>query len=846
MMHFRSRKEDFELVEPPEEKLAWWWIIPILASICLIVGLPFIAVFKLPTPLNNGDAHPGRFIAARAKSVLEGLVAIGPRPTGTVANEVTTVRFLTDKIAEIAAESQGLYTIDTDIQISSGSFYDSGYPTLFESIQNVIVKLTPKGSNDTNALLLNSHFDTVVGSPGAGDDGSMVATMLELLSDLTKSKGIVRHTIIFLFNGDEENGLVASRAFITKHKWAGLVRAFINLESMGVGGKEMLFQSDPGSRWMLDYYVKDANHPFASVIGEEAYENHYIPSNTDYTVFHDIGGLSGLNFAYINYGYAYHSPLDKIEFVENGSLQHTGDNLLAIVKAIANSNELSQPKESLSMGKQVYFDVFGLFMLNYSKELGTAINCVIGILSLIAIGVSIWLITRDVDTPLCDISIQFAISFGIQLCSLAVAVGVTICLAYLIDAVGYSMAWFSQQWLIFGIYVCPFIFLLGIFPALFLDWEKFIFLPPRYSILLFLHSHCIILVLIIFVLTGMGIRSTFLMTNVVLFYLLSLVINLASGLYMKPRIWVLPILWCQVVPLAFSSYIMAILFSVFIPVTGRSTSNPEPLIALLAMTFCFLMFGFLIPIVSILQRSKTIITSILVVFVVFFILTFTEVCFPYTPEKPERQTVIYSQRTRYNSAGEATYNDSLYYMTLWDSHSRETIQDIAKQNGFKLHSDQEDESGLRYYNSDFWIEAPPLQITNPTGLRLVSKEALNSTVYKYSFEMIGRPTKCELFIAPFNNASLIDWSFTSAGIEGPQPSKQQYNVRVQFGKNSSEPYTFSLTVKVVSSSDEALSLGLLAMYLEDVSSYPASFKNFLQLFPNWTSIQCFRDRKSVV
>lgn len=126
------------------------------------------------------------------------------------------------------------------------------------------------------------------------------------------------------------------------------------------------------------------------------------------------------------------------------------------------------------MGKQVYFDVFGLFMLNYSKESGTAINCVIGILSLIAIGVSIWLITRDVDTPLCDISIQFAISFGIQLCSLAVAVGVTICLAYLIDAVGYSMAWFSQQWLIFGIYVCPFIFLLGIFPALFLDWEKFV------------------------------------------------------------------------------------------------------------------------------------------------------------------------------------------------------------------------------------------------------------------------------------------------------------------------------------------------------------------------------------
>lgn len=222
-----SKYENMKIIYN-RSKFGWYWVPVFLAFWFLLFYLAVIPSFHyFPETINIEDESklPGSFIGQRAENTLLRLSKIGPKVVGSPANEQAAVQFLLSEISQIKESARSdLYDIEEDVQIASGHYVLWKMVNYYQSIQNVVVKVSSKFSNSTSSLLINSHYDTVPGSSGAGDAGMMIVIMLETLRIITKYETPLQHSLVFLFNGAEENPLQGSHAFITQHKWAENVK----------------------------------------------------------------------------------------------------------------------------------------------------------------------------------------------------------------------------------------------------------------------------------------------------------------------------------------------------------------------------------------------------------------------------------------------------------------------------------------------------------------------------------------------------------------------------------------------------------------------------------------------
>lgn len=73
-----------------------------------------------------------------------------------------------NELSEIKNNATRSSDIDIRHQFATGVFkFKENYIINYVNVQNVIVKLQ---GEDDHALLVNCHFDSVAGSPGASDD----------------------------------------------------------------------------------------------------------------------------------------------------------------------------------------------------------------------------------------------------------------------------------------------------------------------------------------------------------------------------------------------------------------------------------------------------------------------------------------------------------------------------------------------------------------------------------------------------------------------------------------------------------------------------------------------------
>ncbi|CAO3631472.1 unnamed protein product [Mucor hiemalis] len=361
----------------PKRVLSSWF--KLVLSIFAGISLAYYFHYKVPAPANHqgyNDQGISNFSEHNAMNIISHLSdTIGYRIVGTV-EEKQSYEYIEQVVTQYKNEAQG--TIGSpkfDIWVQQGTsshrfdIMEKMVLKAYTNVTNIIVRLScpidsqnpDDRSCEDNAVLLNSHFDTTLGSPGATDDGSGTAVMMDIIRVLSRRDWRdYKNSIVFLFNGAEESLQDASHAFITMHELADSIRSVVNIDACGTTGREILFQAN--SREMIEAY-KQAPYPHGTVMANDVFSTGLILSDTDFRQFVQYGNLTGIDMAIYKNSYLYHTHLDITKHLQPGAIQHLGANTLAIINYLAQNATLTGIERSSQV---VFFDVQGLFFVVYS------------------------------------------------------------------------------------------------------------------------------------------------------------------------------------------------------------------------------------------------------------------------------------------------------------------------------------------------------------------------------------------------------------------------------------------------------------------------------------------------
>ncbi|XP_031550512.1 endoplasmic reticulum metallopeptidase 1-like isoform X2 [Actinia tenebrosa] len=688
-----------------KEKRGYSWIF--VSTLCfygVILGISYLESRSVPSPKRHVDSHIGEFSEERARVHLDAITSFGPRPTGSVANEIHTVKYILDQVANIKLSAKKSVVIEVDVQKPSGTFFLDfldGFTSHYYNITNIVVRVSPvKNSPPEHSVLINAHFDSVPNSPGASDDAVSCATMLEILRVMAQCPAAnLTHAVIFLFNGAEENVLQASHGFITQHPWTKSIRAFVNLEAAGAGGKEIVFQTGPEHPWLVKAYTEVAPYPSAQVIGQEIFQNGLIPSDTDFRIFRDHGNIPGIDIAYHTNGYVYHTYYDTPAAITPGSIQRAGENVLTVVMEMANSPLLTDPGE-YRHGAMVFFDFMGLFMVHYPERIGVIINGITFIFTVALIAKKMFISRKKGEggMQVNRISITSLLSsFGILLLSWVAGLTFPLTVAAILTTSGHSLTWFCRPYLIAGLFVSPVLLGIGSVHCL----VKHVTLLPKEkssgdktNALTQLwqqetnvfYSSLIIWTGLLGVMTYYNLASAHLPLLWVIFPLCIRVFiwenmlrknSCGTGNIVQ---FLIMYLSSVLVPVCFTSYSCVTVLDLFMPIMGRSGSQtiPDVFIAVIVAILVIVLTSYLVSLLYLMRNMNWAGLFLCALTFLSISISLSGLAFPYSAEKqcPKRFFYQHIVRTFHGMDGSVVKKDSGIWLNPLDYNGITHLKDV--------------------------------------------------------------------------------------------------------------------------------------------------------------------------
>lgn len=297
----------------------------IVAPLLIAVAIFLVDTLTTLPPVQPVDSDPTLFSAERAR---EHVVAMAskPHPMGTPANK--EVRdYVLSALSALGLEGE---TTASHVRRPTPNFGCLYYGAYVENVMAVIEGSRP----ELPAILLMSHYDSVHNAPGAADNASGSAVLLEVARAL-KAGPQAERSVVLLFTDGEEAGLFGARAFFENPDVKDRFALVINTEARGSSGPAYMFETSANNQALIDLYRSVAERPMANSLMASIYR--IMRNDTDLSEA-IRAGVPSMNFAFIDGYYDYHTAGDSVQNLSLESVQHMGGEVLALTKIAARAD----------------------------------------------------------------------------------------------------------------------------------------------------------------------------------------------------------------------------------------------------------------------------------------------------------------------------------------------------------------------------------------------------------------------------------------------------------------------------------------------------------------------------
>jgi len=316
-----------------------------LALLMLAAGFWFLQSYGRSTPaVVSAAASTREFSAERAGRLLAQLLGPEkPHPVSSDENDRVRGRIETE-LSRLGLHPLTLHSFACHSPHDYGVF-------ICASVTDVIADVKPGAGK---AIVLLAHYDSVPAGPGAADDESGVATVIETARALIARGLPGKHPVMAVLTDGEEADLLGAAVFLKNPRLRARVGAVVNVEARGNRGPSLLFQTSAGDGPLIDLYAKYVPEYATSSLYHEIYR--FLPNDTDLTLF-IAAGLPSFNFAYVGGVADYHTARDIRANLDPISVQEHGDNMLGVVSGLENADFAH-----LRGSNDIYFDILGRWL----------------------------------------------------------------------------------------------------------------------------------------------------------------------------------------------------------------------------------------------------------------------------------------------------------------------------------------------------------------------------------------------------------------------------------------------------------------------------------------------------